>query len=130
MKLTPEQQARIDKAHDEAQTRISEAFTEGMIDLFSMFGSKPERWSCTEDQDLANFTAEIEKLISDATGTAPELPTVLNPENVASTDIPVCDECDGMSNGPWTPGACPKCLGSGRTDIPRIRIINNTEGGE
>ena len=129
MKLTPEQQARIDKAHDEAQARISEAFTEGMIDLFSMFG-KPERWSCTEDQDLANFTAEIEKLISDATGTAPELPTVLNPENVASTDIPVCDECDGMSNGPWTPGACPKCLGSGRTDIPRIRIINNTEGGE
>ena len=129
MKLTPEQQARIDKAHDEAQARISEAFTEGMIDLFSMFG-KPERWAPTEDEDLANFTAEIEKLISDATGTAPELPTVLNPENVASTDIPVCDECDGMSNGPWTPGACPKCLGSGRTDIPRIRIINNTEGGE
>ena len=129
MKLTPEQQARIDKAHDEAQARISEAFTEGMIDLFSMFG-KPERWSPTEDADQANFTAEIEKLISDATGTAPELPTVLNPENVASTDIPVCDECDGMSNGPWTPGACPKCLGSGRTDIPRIRIINNTEGGE
>ena len=101
MKLTPEQQARIDKAHDEAQARISEAFTEGMIDLFSMFG-KPERWSCTEDQDLANFTAEIEKLISDATGTAPELPTVLNPENVASTDV----------------------------SIPRIRIVDNTEGGE
>jgi len=99
MKLTPEQQARIDKAHDEAQARISEAFTEGMIDLFSMFG-KPERWSCTEDQDLANFTAEIEKLIN--TGIAPELPSVLNPENVASTDV----------------------------SIPRIRIVDNTEGGE
>jgi len=105
MKLTPEQQARIDKAHDEAQARISEAFTEGMIDLFSMFG-KPERWSCTEDQDLANFTAEIEKLIytkvgdsDNNTGTAPELPTVLNPENVASTDV----------------------------SIPRIRIVDTTE---
>ena len=96
MKLTPEQQARIDKAHDEAQARISEAFTEGMIDLFSMFG-KPERWSCTEDQDLANFTAEIEKLIN--TGIAPELPSVLNPENVASTDV----------------------------SIPRIRIVDTTE---
>ena len=101
MKLTPEQLARINKAHDEAQARISEAFTEGMIDLFSMFG-KPERWSPTEDEDLAKFTAEIEKLIAGVTGTAPELPTVLNPENVASTDV----------------------------SIPRIRIVDNTEGGE
>ena len=39
-----------------------------------------------------------------------------NEERKKVSHLPVCDECDGLSNGPWTPGACPKCLGLGRAD--------------
>ena len=39
-----------------------------------------------------------------------------NEERKKVSHLPVCDECDGMSNGPWTPGACPKCLGLGRAE--------------